>query len=58
MHQRLRWRVALEKSVELLRRVKITDPHLRIRNYPHELSGDMRQRASSAASIGPEPVGP
>ena len=56
VHQRLRWREALERAVELLRRVKITDPHLRIRNYPHELSGGMRQRASSAASIGPEPV--
>ena len=56
VHQRLGWREALERAVELLRRVKITDPHLRIRNYPHELSGGMRQRASSAASIGPEPV--
>ena len=56
VHQRLGWRAALERAVELLRRVKITDPHLRVRNYPHELSGGMRQRASSAASIGPEPV--
>ncbi len=46
----------MERAVELLRRVKIADPHLRIRNYPHELSEGMRQRASSAASIGPEPV--
>ena len=46
----------MERALELLRRVKITDPHFRIRNYPHELSGGMRQRASSAASIGPEPV--
>jgi oligopeptide/dipeptide ABC transporter ATP-binding protein len=56
VHQRLGWRAALERAVELLRRVKITDPHLRVGNYPHELSGGMRQRASSAASIGPEPV--
>jgi oligopeptide/dipeptide ABC transporter ATP-binding protein len=56
VHQRLGWRAALERAVELLRKVKITDPQLRIRNYPHELSGGMRQRASSAASIGPEPV--
>ncbi len=56
VHQKLKWKDALKGAVELLRNVKITDPHLRIRNYPHELSGGMRQRASSAASLGPRPV--
>lgn len=55
VHEKLRWKQAISRSVELLRMVKITDPHLRIRNYPHELSGGMRQRSSSAASIGPHP---
>ena len=56
VHQKLQWKEALRRAVGLLRNVKITDPHLRVRNYPHELSGGMRQRASSAASIGPQPV--
>ena len=56
VHEKLPWKQAMSRSVELLRMVKITDPHLRVRNYPHELSGGMRQRASSAASIGPHPA--
>ena len=55
VHKGLSWKAAMERSVDLLRMVKITAPHLRVRNYPHELSGGMRQRASSAASIGPYP---
>ena len=55
VHSGLNWRAAMERSVDLLRMVKITAPHLRVRNYPHEMSGGMRQRASSAASIGPYP---
>ena len=55
VHEGLRWKQALSRSIDLLRMVKIMDPHLRIRSYPHELSGGMRQRSSSAASIGPHP---
>ncbi|MFQ6026137.1 MAG: ABC transporter ATP-binding protein [Dehalococcoidia bacterium] len=55
VHEKLPWKQALARSIDLLRMVKITDPRLRIRNYPHELSGGMRQRSSSAASIGPHP---
>ena len=55
VHQGLPWKRAVAGSIELLRMVKINDPEVRVRNYPHELSGGMRQRASSAASIGPHP---
>ena len=55
VHSGLNWKAAMERSVDLLRMVKITAPNLRVRNYPHEMSGGMRQRASSAASIGPHP---
>ena len=55
VHSGLSWKAAMERSIDLLRMVKITAPHLRVRNYPHEMSGGMRQRASSAASIGPYP---
>ncbi len=55
VHSGLSWKAAIDRSIDLLRMVKITAPHLRVRNYPHEMSGGMRQRASSAASIGPHP---
>lgn len=55
VHDKLPWKKAMDRAVDLLRLVKITDPHLRVKNYPHELSGGMRQRSSSAASIGPRP---
>ena len=55
VHSGLNWKAAMDRSIDLLRMVKITAPHLRVRNYPHEMSGGMRQRASSAASIGPHP---
>jgi peptide/nickel transport system ATP-binding protein len=35
---------ALKKAVHVLREVSIPDPDKRVRNYPHELSGGMKQR--------------
>src|SRR5215471_2324792 len=55
VHQQLTWKAAFRRAVDLLRMVRIGAPELRIKNYPHELSGGMRQRASSAAAIGPLP---
>ena len=55
IHNKMSWKNALQRAVELLRMVKVVAPELRIRNYPHELSGGMRQRVSSAAAIGCQP---
>lgn len=46
---------AHERALELLDRVGIDDPQRRIDEYPHELSGGMRQRALIAAAIAAQP---
>jgi peptide/nickel transport system ATP-binding protein len=43
------------KAVELLKSVGIPDPSRRIRNYPHEMSGGMQQRALIAMAVACEP---
>ncbi|MEO9322038.1 dipeptide/oligopeptide/nickel ABC transporter permease/ATP-binding protein [Nocardioides sp. C4-1] len=44
-HHGLDRRAALARAVDRLRSVRITDPERRARQYPHEFSGGMRQRA-------------
>jgi peptide/nickel transport system ATP-binding protein len=55
IHTRASRSEALEKSLEMLRMVRIADPERRLNNYPHEMSGGMRQRAMIAMALACSP---
>lgn len=54
-HERISGRKALKRAVELLDAVGIPAPETRISNYPHQLSGGMRQRVMVAIALACEP---
>ena len=54
-HLRLPKKAALAEAVELFRLVGIPAPDMRVRDYPHQLSGGMRQRVMSAMALACKP---
>ncbi len=55
LHQGLHYKAALAKAVEMLRLVGIPEPQKRIHNYPHQMSGGMRQRIMIAMALSCNP---
>jgi len=55
LHQDLSKSAAMDKAIEMLRLVKIPEPAQRAKEYPHQLSGGMRQRAMIAMALSCNP---
>jgi oligopeptide/dipeptide ABC transporter ATP-binding protein len=54
-HRGLRGQAAMDEAVRLLKIVGIPQPDRRVKDYPHQFSGGMRQRAMIALAISCEP---
>ena len=54
-HRKVQKGPARERGIDLLRRVGIAEPHKRIDNFPHELSGGMKQRVMIAMALACQP---
>lgn len=55
IHQKVDKPSAWKRALEMLKRVRIPAPEVRMREYPHQMSGGMRQRISGAMVLSCQP---
>jgi oligopeptide/dipeptide ABC transporter ATP-binding protein len=55
-HQGKQSRTLTQQAIDALRRVKLAAPEQQLRNYPHQMSGGMKQRVVGAIAISCEPL--
>ena len=55
LHQRLHGKKVKEAVISALRMLKIPSPEIRLRDYPHQMSGGMKQRVGGAIAISCHP---
>ena len=55
LHENLDKKQSMDRSVEMLQKVQIPAPESRVHEYPHQLSGGMRQRAMIAMALSCNP---
>lgn len=55
IHRDLPYKDLLAKAIEALRRVRVADPARRIEDFPHQMSGGMKQRVVGAIAMGSMP---
>jgi oligopeptide/dipeptide ABC transporter ATP-binding protein len=51
IHEKIKKSQARERSIDMLKRVGVSEPEIRMKQYPHELSGGLRQRVMITMAV-------